>query len=106
MNCENLAWMNGQQAPTTSPGFLGRQAVRSLPVQTASNSVNLSAGTTINHSSNAQTIVIRMLVGELNRRVRRKPMKPVVFTGAGRSGTRSWRTKMDEGVSLIRSCSG
>ena len=86
--------MKGQQAPTTSPGFLGRQAVRSVPVQTASTSRNLSAGTMMNHSSSALTIVIRMLVGELNRRVRRKPMKPVVFTGAGRSGTRSWRTKM------------
>ena len=50
----------------------------------------------MNHSSSALTMVIRMLVGELNSRVRRKPMKPVVFTGAGRSGTRSWRTKLDE----------
>ena len=98
--------MKGQQAPTTSPGFLGRQAVRSVPVQTASTSRNLSVGTTINHSSSALTIVIRMLVGELNSRVRRKPTKPVVFTGAGRSGTRSWRTKLDEVVSLIRPCSG
>ena len=40
----------------------------------------------MNHSSSALTIVIRMLVGELNSRVRRKPIKPVVFTGAGRSG--------------------
>ena len=64
------------------------------------------AGTTMNHSSNALTMVIRMLVGELNSRVRRKPMKPVVFTGAGRSGTRSWRTKMDGVVSFIRPCSG
>ena len=82
------------------------QAVRSVPVQTASTSRNLSAGTIMNHSSSALTIVIRMLVGELNSRVRRKPMKPVVFTGAGRSGTRSWRTKLDEVVSLIRPCSG
>ena len=80
--------------------------MRSVPVQTASTSTNLSAGTTMNHSSSALTIVIRMLVGELNSRVRRKPTKPVVFTGAGRSGTRSWRTKMDEVVSLIRPCSG
>ena len=80
--------------------------MRSVPVQTASTSRNFSAGTRMNHSSSALTIVIRMLVGELNRRVRRKPMKPVVFTGAGRSGTRSWRTKWDEVVSLIRPCSG
>ena len=66
-----------------------------MPLQTASTSRNLIAGTTMNHSSSALTIVIRMLVGELNSRVRRKPTKPVVFTGAGRSATRSWRTKED-----------
>ena len=77
--------MNGQQAPTTSPGLFGRQAVRSVPVQTASTSRNLIVGTRMNHSSSALTMVIRMLVGELNSRVRRKPTKPVVFTGAGRS---------------------
>ena len=92
MNWLNLAWMNGQHAPTTSFGLFARHAVRSLPVQTASISVNLIAGTRMNHNSSAQTIVIRMLVGVLNSRVRRKPMKPVVFTGAGRSGTSSGRT--------------
>jgi urocanate hydratase len=60
----------------------------------------------VNHKSNALTIVIRMLVGELSRRVRRKPTKPVVFTGAGRSATRSWRTKADGVVSLINPYSG
>ena len=55
----------------------------------------------MNHSSSALTIVIRMLVGELNSRVRRKPTKPVVFIGAGRSATSSWRTKTDGVVSLI-----
>src|SRR3954470_4953018 len=101
MNWANLAWTNGQHAPTTSPAFLARQAVRSLPVQTASTSRNLSAGTTVNHSSSTLTIVIRILVGELNSRVRRKPTKPVVFTGAGRSATRSPRTNTDAVVSLI-----
>src|SRR5881275_375629 len=98
--------MNGQHAPTTSPGFLGRHAVRSVPLQTASTSANLNAGTTMNHSNSALTIVIRMLVGELNRRVRRKPTKPEVFTGAGRSATRSCRTKPDGVVSLISPYSG
>jgi hypothetical protein len=60
----------------------------------------------MNHSSSALTMVIRTLVGELNRRVRRKPMKPVVFTGAARSGKRSWLTNMGEGVSLITPYSG
>src|SRR5437763_4648073 len=106
MNCGNFAWIKGQHAPITSAGFFGRQAVRSVPVQTASTSANFSAGTTMNHSSRALTIVIRMLVGELNRRVRRKPTKPVVFTGAGRSGTRSWRTKPDGAVTLITPYSG
>ncbi len=85
MNWVNLAWMNGQQAPTVWPTFSVRQAVRSLPLQTASTKANFSAGTTMNHSNNALTIVIRMLVGELNSRVRRKPTKPVVLIGAGRS---------------------
>ena len=89
MNWANLAWMNGQQAPTTCPVFSERQAVRSLPLQTASTSRKFSVGTTVNHSSNAQTIVTRMLPGVLNSRVRRNPTKPVVFTGAGRSSTRS-----------------
>ncbi len=39
----------------------------------------------MNQSASALTIVIRMLVGELNSRVRRKPMKPVVLIGAERS---------------------
>src|SRR6195256_6595637 len=85
MNWLNLACTNGQQAPTACPTLSARQAVRSLPVQTASTSMNLSAGTTMNHSASALTIVIRMLVGELNNRVRRKPTKPVVLIGAGRS---------------------
>src|SRR5258708_4428467 len=106
MNWLNFAWMNGQQAPITSSGFFGRHAVRSLPVHTASNSTNLIAGTTMNHNSSALTIVIRILVGELNRRVRRKPTKPVVFTGAGRSGTRSLRTNTVGVVSLITPYSG
>ena len=55
----------------------------------------------MNQSSSALTTVIRMLVGELNRRVRRKPTKPVVLTGAGRSGTRSLRTKAVAMLSLM-----
>src|SRR3977135_483233 len=96
MNWVNFAWMKGQHAPTACPAFSARQALRSLPVQTASISRNFSAGTTTNQSRSALVIVIRMLVGELNSFVRRKPTKPVVFTGAGRSGTRSRRT--NEGV--------
>src|SRR6266851_850209 len=52
-------------------------------------------------SSNSPRIVSRMLVGEFNRRVRTKPMKPVVFTGAARSGTRSCRTKDDAVMSVM-----
>jgi hypothetical protein len=33
-------------------------------------------------------------------------MKPVVFTGAGRSSRRSWRTKLGEAISLMRRDSG
>src|SRR6476661_4484063 len=106
MNWVNFAWTNGQQAPTTCPAFSARQAVRSLPVQTASTSRNLSAGTTVNHNSSALTMVIRILVGELNSRVRRKPTTPVVLTGAGRSATRSSRTNTDAVVSLINPYSG
>ncbi|MGY3359034.1 hypothetical protein ACVWZK_005697 [Bradyrhizobium sp. GM0.4] len=60
----------------------------------------------VNQSSKAPTIVSRMLVGELNRRVRTRPTKPVVFTGAGRSSRRSRRTKLDEVISLMRRDSG
>src|SRR6202790_1252823 len=101
MNWLNFACTNGQHAPTACPAFSARQALRSLPLQTASTSRNLSAGTTTNQSSSALVIVIRMLVGELNSLVRRKPTKPVVFTGAGRSGTRSRRTNEDVVISLV-----
>src|SRR5215470_120520 len=99
MYCVNLAWTIGQQAPTGWPTASARQALRSAPCQTASIKRKRSAGTTVNQISSAPTIVSRILVGELNRRVRRKPMKPVVFTGAGFSGTSSLRTNT---MSLMR----
>ena len=49
----------------------------------------------MNHSSSTLTMVSRMLVGELNSRVRRKPTKPVVLIGAARSANESWRTKAE-----------
>ena len=59
----------------------------------------------MNHSSNALTMVSRMLVGELNRRVRTKPTKPVVLHRRG--ALRSHVLADNEGcVSLMRSCSG
>src|SRR6202051_4447403 len=108
MNWLNLARTKGQHAPTVCPTVSERHAVRSLPVQTASTSRNFSAGTTVNHSKRMLTMVSRMLVGELNRRVRRKPTKPVVLTGGARSGTRSGRTKDedDAAISLINPGSG
>ena len=89
MNWLNFAVTNGQQAPTERPTVSDKTGVRSLPVHTASTSRNWTAGTIVNHNSSAPRMVISILVGVLNKRVRRKPMKPVVFTGAGRSGTRS-----------------
>ena len=77
-----------------------------MPVQTASTRRNLTEGTRMNHSSSALTIVSRILVGELNRRVRRKPTKPVVLTGAARSGTSSWRMKDEPAISLMLRDSG
>src|SRR6266403_1360164 len=108
MNWLNLACTKGQHAPTVCPAVSERHAVRSLPVQTASTSRNFTAGTTVNQSKRMLTMVSRMLVGELNRRVRRKPIKPVVLIGAARSGTSSSRTKgEDEAVmSLINPGSG
>src|SRR5580692_8353572 len=102
MYCMNLAWIIGQQAPTGWPTVSARQALRSVPCQTASTSRKRSAGTTVNQISSAPTTVSRILVGELNRRVRRKPTKPVVFTGAGFSGTSWLRTKT---TSLMRQAS-
>src|SRR5215510_1324542 len=93
MNWLNFAVTNGQQAPTGRPTVSDRHAVRSLPVHTASSTRNWNAGTIVNHSSSAPRMVIRILVGVLKSRVRRNPMKPVVFTGAGRSGTILRRTK-------------
>src|SRR6266403_4956993 len=108
MNWLNLACTKGQHAPTVCPAASGRHAVRSLPVQTASTSMNFSAGTTVNHNKSMLTMVSRMLVGELNRRVRRKPTKPVVLIGAARSGTSSWRTKDEDeaAIPLMHSGSG
>src|SRR6266481_9329439 len=108
MNWLNLACTKGQHAPTVCPAVSERHAVRSLPVQTASTSRNFTAGTTVNQSRRMLTIVSRMLLGELNSRVRRKPIKPVVLIGAGRSGTSSWRTKDEDeaAISLMHSGSG
>src|SRR6476660_10589015 len=100
MNWLNLACTKGQHAPTVCPAVSDRHAVRSLPGQTASTSRNFTAGTTVNHSSRMLTMVSRMLVGELNRRVRRKPIKPVVLIGAVRSGTSSWRTKGEDETAI------
>src|SRR3981081_1260847 len=101
MNWLNFACTNGQHAPTACPAFSARHALRSLPLQTASISRNLIAGPTTKQRERALAIVIRMLVVELNSRVRRKPIKPVVLIGAGRSGTRSWRTNDDIPISLM-----
>src|SRR6266404_4449310 len=108
MNWLNLACTKGQHAPTACPAVSGRHAVRSLPVQTASTSRNFTAGTTVNHNKSMLTTVSRMLVGELSRRVRTKPTKPVVLIGAARSGTSSWRTKDEDeaAMSLINLDSG
>src|SRR6202035_3096744 len=101
MNWENFASTYGQHAPTTCPAFSARHALRSVPVQTASTSRNLTAGMTVNHSSRTLTSVSRILVGELNRRVRRNPTTPVVLIGAARAGTSSWRTNDDAAISLM-----
>src|SRR5665213_4592802 len=108
MNWLNFAAINGQHAPTGCPTFSARHALRSAPCHTASTTRNFSAGTTVNQISSALKMVIRILVGELIRRVRRKPTKPVVLTGAARSGTSSFRTKDgDEAArSLMRRGSG
>jgi len=52
----------------------------------------LIEGTTVNQINSAPKSVSAILVGELNSRVRRKPTKPVVFTGAARSATSASRT--------------
>ena len=85
---------------------VGAVAARSTPRRPAGIS---RVGTTVKYSSSAPRMVSRMLVGELNSRVRTSPTKPVVFTGAGRCGTSSSaRTKAGviEPSSLMRPCSG
>ena len=87
MNCDSLAWMNGQHAPTGRPTVSGKQALRSLPCHTASTSRKRTVGMIVNQSSRMQAMVSRILVGELSSRVRMKPIAPVVRTGAERGAT-------------------
>ena len=61
---------------------------------------------TVNQTKSAPSTVKRMLVGELNSRVRRNPMKPVVLIGAGRSETSASRTKDEAAMSLMLQGSG
>jgi len=62
--------------------IFGETCVRSLPLQTDIDQQELDCGNQDEHSSMRSRSVIKMLVGELNSRVRRKPMKPSSFTGA------------------------
>src|ERR1700722_548761 len=109
----NFAATKGQQAPTACSASFVRQAVRSLPFQTrfqsgesatgetASINRNLTAGTTVTHNNSMLTMVSKIFVGELNRRVRRKPTKPVTLTGAVRSGMSSCRTNEDDAAKSL-----
>src|SRR5690242_20836902 len=92
MNWLILADTNGQQAPTVRPTLSERQASRSLPVHTASITMNLRSE---EHTSELQShvnLVCRLLLEKKKANVRR--------TAAGWTG-RTWRRPW---CSRIRGC--
>src|SRR5947207_14278813 len=93
MSWGSLAQMNGQHAPTACPAFSGRQASRSVPLQTASMNTNRTSGGTSSQSRYSPTrvrIVLKMLP---NSRCRAHPIHPVLVIGAGIGSAIARRTK-------------
>ncbi len=98
--------MKGQHAPTTSPGLFGKQAVRSVPVQTASTSTNFSAGT----SDEPQQQRADDGDQDVGRRIEQTRAQEADEAGGlhrrGPLGHEILADEKDEVVSLIRPCSG
>src|SRR5688500_18400172 len=84
---------NGQQAPTSWPGVVARQATRSSPLQTASKIRKRSVSGTIHISNRATRNVITMLNGVDSGLARSQPIAPVVASGAGSESICCIRTK-------------
>src|SRR5262245_22039962 len=93
MNCRNLAYTNGQQAPTGRPSVSARQSLRLEPDHTASTSRKRTAGGTSNSTSSRPSSVSTVLSTLPNRRHRRKPSTPCVPKGGGSGAISSRRTK-------------
>ena len=70
MNWANLAFMNGQQAPTSRPTVSERQSTRLDPVQTASTNRNFIVGHTSATMMTMLTSVSAVLNGPSNSRAR------------------------------------
>ncbi len=90
MNWPNLAWMNGQQAPTSRPNVSGRQSTRLDPFQTASMKRNFTLGHTSATMMAALMMVRTVLNTPSNSRARINPSAPWLATGGG-SGSVSAR---------------
>ncbi len=70
MNWVNLAFMNGQQAPTSRPTVSARQSTRLDPVQTASMNRNFTVGHASATTMTMLTSVSAALNGPSNSRAR------------------------------------
>src|SRR5262252_2261364 len=95
MNWANLAFMNGQQAPTARPTVSERQSRRLDPVQTASMNRNFTVGHTSATMMMMLTSVRAVLNGPSNSRARVRAVAAALAAGGG-SGSSTAR-RMYEG---------
>ena len=85
--------MKAQQAPTGCPTMSARQALRSVPLHTASTKRNWIVGGRNVSSSAATATVSAMLAGDENRFARAQASGPRIAAGGRAGATISVRTK-------------
>src|SRR3569623_365785 len=84
---------NGQQAPIGRFCTLSRQALRSVPVHTASKNTKRSRSGMIHSASSTIRRVRTILNGDENRFSRTQPIGPDIEAGGGCCSSVCWRTK-------------
>ena len=88
MNWANLAFMNGQQAPTSRPTVSERQSRRLDPVQTASMNRNFTVGHASATMMTMLTSVSAVLNGPSNSRARVRAGAALAGGGSGSTTAR------------------
>ena len=78
--------MNAQQAPSRGIPIWAQQSLRSVALQTASSSTQLTTAGRVDHKNQTDKIVNAMLSGEENKFIRIHAIGPVVRIGGGKLG--------------------